>query len=110
MRDSTGRNSWRRNLVAGAAIAAAAQAITALAGTTGSEVTVSLAGSTALKNWLVKSSTTFTDIQPGTTLSIGGTTYPTDGTSEWQPTGSAFGYQLAPSSYSGQSVVQGQAL
>ena len=111
MRNTKGRNSWRRNLIAGAAIAAAAQAVTALAGTTGSEVTVSLAGSTALKNWLVKSSTTFTDIQPGTTLSIGGTTYPTDGTGEWELNGgSAFGYQLAPSSYSGQSIQEGQTL
>src|ERR1700722_2066987 len=106
MLNQNGRKSWRRQAIAAAVMAVVAPA---LAGTTGTEVTISAAGSTALKNWLVKSSTTFTDIQPGTTLSIGGTTYPTDGTSEWSiDGGSAFLYQLAPTTYSGPSTVQGQ--
>jgi hypothetical protein len=60
------------------------------------EVVISTAGSTALKNWFVAKTTTFTDVQPGTTITIGGTTYPpsSDGGASYWNTGSS--YQLAP--------------
>jgi PEP-CTERM motif len=106
MRNAKGKNGWRRNLIAGAAIATAISTVPAIAGTTTGEVTVSMAGSTALKNWLVKSSNTFTDVQPGSQLNIGGTEYPTS-TNEWSV---ADAYQLAPKAYSGPSTVTGGPL
>jgi hypothetical protein len=70
------------------------------AGTTAGEETVSFAGSTALRNWFVVKSTTFTDVNPGQTLSVNGVTYPASPTN-WAPvdggTGSNLVYQLAPS-------------
>ena len=102
-------NRWRKSAAAAAAIAAAVGAAgPSIAGTTAGEVTISVAGSTALKNWLVKNTTTFTDVQPGGQLSINGTLYPST-TNEWADNGgSAFLYQLAPKSYSGPSTVTGQ--
>ena len=106
-----------RRILGLAAFAAVVQISPAFAGTTGSEVTISTAGSTALKNWFVKNSTTFTDIQPGNTLSIGGTQYPSANTSgggtglgagKWNINGgTAFAYQLAPKSYAGASLIEG---
>jgi hypothetical protein len=64
------------------------------------QVVISIAGSTALKNWLVAKTTTFTDVQPGGTLSIDGTTYPPGGTSYWN---NGVGYQLAPSNNTSNS-------
>ena len=89
-------------LSAALAIAAAAViAAPARAGTTGSLETVSISGSTALKNWLVSKTTTFTDVQPGSTLTVNGVTYPPN-TSYWQQNGGSLqAYQLAPSSYNG---------
>src|ERR1700722_10756451 len=64
------------------------------------QVVVSVAGSTALKNWFVAKTTTFTEVQPGTTLSINGTTYPTTadgGVNYWSADGgTGISYQLAP--------------
>ncbi len=99
----------RRRILCAAVLAVVPQVFQpARAGATGSEVTISTGGSTALKNWLVKNTNTFTDIQPGTSLSINGTSYPTDGTSEWEVDGgSAYAYQLAPTVYN-SSVIQGQ--
>ncbi len=60
------------------------------------QVVISSSGSTALKNWIVAKTTTFTDVQPGGTLSINGTTYPTaadGGASYWN---NGVSYQLAP--------------
>ncbi len=64
------------------------------------QVVISAAGSTALKNWIVAKTTTFTDVQPGTTLSINGTSYPLasdpsgGGDAFW--TNGGVSYQLAP--------------
>jgi len=99
----------------------------ALAGTTASEITVSSAGSTALKNWIVANTQTVTEAQPVVTdptnannpvlangqLTIGGTTYPNPvlypttangGSSYWASNSQAVGatgqsYQLAPKVY-----------
>src|SRR5450432_2819251 len=64
------------------------------------QVVISAAGSTALKNWIVAKTTTFTDIQPGTTLSINGVTYPPasdGGVNYWSSNGGpGISYQLAP--------------
>jgi hypothetical protein len=109
-----------------AAASAASLAIVsgAFAGTTGTDVTVSVAGSTALKNWLVANTTTFTDIQPYVAnptsgqpaldtgvVNIGGNTYPNTttypltadgGSSYWNNNGGVGqSYQLAPKSYMG---------
>ncbi len=94
-----------RRVITTAALAAAAQAaLPARAGqntfSTGTEVTISTSGSTALKNWFVKNTNTFTDVTPGTQLIIGGTTYPSN-LSTWNSNGgSAFAYQLAPAASS----------
>ena len=73
------------------------------------QIAVSVSGSTALKNWLVGKSTTFTDINPSDprlagsgSLSINGVTYPLaapnadDGANYWADGGNS--YQLAPKS------------
>ena len=61
------------------------------------QVVISAAGSTALKNWIVAKTTTFTDVQPNTVLSIDGNTYPpaVDGGASYWTTG-GLSYQLAP--------------
>jgi hypothetical protein len=97
-----------RGIIAMAALAAAVKISPALAASAGPEVTISTSGSTALKNWFVKKTTTFTDLQPGTSINIGGTTYPTAGTSEWEQNGGpAYSYQLAPKSYSAGALNEG---
>jgi len=66
------------------------------------QIVISAAGSTALKNWIVAKTNTFTDIQPGTTLTVDGTTYPlasdpeSSGTSASYWTNGGISYQLAP--------------
>jgi len=64
------------------------------------QIVISAAGSTALKNWIVAKTNTFTDIQPGTTLSIDGNTYPPagdGGVNYWMANGGpGVSYQLAP--------------
>ena len=93
----------RRTAALAAAVTAAtapvlAGATAALAGQNPGEVTISTSGSTALKNWLVANTTTFTDVQPGTQVSIGGKAYP-PGVGQWAVDGgSALVYQLAPGS------------
>ena len=94
-----------RNIVGMAAFAAAVQMSPIVADA--QSVTISTAGSTALKNWFVKSTNTFTDIQPGTTININGVQYPSSvanastgatglGVNEWkQNGGAAYSYQLA---------------
>jgi hypothetical protein len=112
-RQSLGRSTqFSRRVIATAAVAAAAQFTPLLSRTAhAQQVTISTSGSTALKNWFVKKSTTFTDIQPGTTINIGGTTYPTDGTSEWEQNGGpAYAYQLAPKANSSAAPTQGTTL
>ena len=77
-----------------------------MAQTVGSgQISISSAGSTALKNWFVAKTTTFTDIQPGTSITIDGQTYPTSsdgGTAYWA--GGGVSYQLVPKT---NAVVQG---
>ncbi|MDP9175236.1 MAG: hypothetical protein M3O30_15415 [Planctomycetota bacterium] len=74
------------------------------------QIVISAAGSTALKNWIVAKTTTFTQIQPGTALSINGVTYPTiadGGTNYWTVNGGpGVSYQLAPKN---NTTVQGTA-
>lgn len=71
------------------------------------QIGISIAGSTALKNWLVAKSTTFTDIDPfdtrlpgSGTLSIDGNSYPLasdGGINYWSNNGgNGLSYQLAP--------------
>src|ERR1700689_4070076 len=60
------------------------------------QVVISSSGSTALKNWIVAKTTTFTDVQPGGTLSIDGTTYPTAGDGGASYWNNGVSYQLAP--------------
>jgi hypothetical protein len=64
------------------------------------QVVISTAGSTALKNWFVAKTSTFTEIQPGSTLAIDGVTYPAaadGGSGYWsQNGGTGVSYQLAP--------------
>jgi hypothetical protein len=82
------------------------------------QVVISSAGSTALKNWIVAKTTTFTDVQPGTAISINGTTYPTTadgGTNYWISNGGpGISYQLAPknntTSVTGSSTDQSAAI
>ncbi|MGD0390269.1 MAG: hypothetical protein ABSC42_15090, partial [Tepidisphaeraceae bacterium] len=117
-------------------MAAVSAASLALVSSAMGQTTVSIAGSTALKNWLVKSTTSFTEIQPyepalvnpGVNpaldtgyLTIAGTTYPStsygtsaDGGSEYWANngGSGQSYQLAPKLGSGgtsNSSVSGAA-
>jgi hypothetical protein len=65
------------------------------AGDTGSEVTISLSGSTAMRNFTVSSPFSF--VTPGTQISIGGTLYPAD-PNYWN-TPSNTSYQIAPGSF-----------
>jgi PEP-CTERM motif len=93
------RNISNRDCVvraAGVAAAAilAAQSNLALAGSTGTEFTLSTAGSTALKNWFAKTQT-FTFVEPGHQLNIAGTNYPSS-LSYWN-TNTQF--QVAPQTY-----------
>ena len=91
----------RSKVLAAASIASLALVSRAFAQSdvTADQVVISSAGSTALKNWIVKTPS-FTDVQPDTILSIGGTTYPpaTDplggGLSYWTNGGQS--YQIAP--------------
>src|SRR3982751_6108903 len=79
-----------------AAVAAVCAAATPrlFAGTTGSAVTISTSGSTALKNWFVANTNTFTVIQPDTQVTIGGSTYPPN-MNQWSDNGGdALLYQL----------------
>lgn len=104
----------RNRAVVAAALAAAVQmAAPAFGGQTAGFTTISFAGSTALKNWFVKNTTTFTDVQPDTTLSIDGQQYPpasAGGVNDWSDNGgSALLYQLAPSSASAAEVDTGVA-
>ena len=101
----------RKFLIASAALAAAVQlARPALGGTNSGEVTISTSGSTALKNWFVKNANTFTDVTPGTQISIGGVEYPPS-LSQWSTNGGADGnalaYQLAPNSGTASEVDTG---
>ena len=75
--NSFNRDKNRSKILAAAAIASVALVSSAFAQSdvTSGQVVISSAGSTALKNWIVKTPS-FTDVQPDTTLSIGGTTYP----------------------------------
>jgi hypothetical protein len=108
MKNGTIRRTCNSHLWAAVLAVVLPGASSALAGTTGSEVTVSISGSTAVKNWLVKTNT-FTDVQPGSELTIGGMTYPPpnpgnttpgDNNSDWVVDGgSAYAYQLAPATY-----------
>jgi hypothetical protein len=111
-----------------AALAAAGQLYPAIA--YAQSVTISTAGSTALKNWFVKNTNTFTEIQPGTTININGVQYPSAvansstgatglGVNEWNTStvpghGDAFAYQLAPKSVSTSTalpnVIEGSTL
>jgi ABC-type phosphate transport system substrate-binding protein len=102
-----------RAVLLAAAAAVALPVSRAVAGTTGSATTISTAGSTALKNWFVKNTTTFTDVTPGTQVDIGGVEYPSS-LNEWAPqyggTGTALAFQLAPKSYNGgQEVTSAEA-
>ena len=84
--------------VASAALAAAAAlAAPALAGTTPGEETISTSGSTALKNWFVAKTNTFTEIQPGTSLTLSVGNGNGNGTTTFNATGYQL-YQLAPTS------------
>src|SRR3984957_20113433 len=99
----------RKRLVAMAVIAAAVGAARpVLGGTTGSAETISFSGSTALKNWFVAKTNTFTDVQPGTQITIGGVAYPPSLT-QWSTNngadGNALAYQLAPTSYNSGTAV-----
>ena len=87
---------FSRRVLTTAAVATITQlGASAFAGSTAGEVTISTSGSTALKNWFTTGS--FTEIEPGTTLSIGGVSYPTSGVSDWAANGgNAVLYQLAP--------------
>src|ERR1019366_1149184 len=94
-----------------AAIAAAASAaMPAFGGTTGSEITISTSGSTALKNWFVAKTNSFTDVQPGTQVTIGGVQYPAS-LSQWSTNGgddgNALSYQLAPGNGTATAVNSG---
>jgi hypothetical protein len=90
----------KRRVVLLAAASAASMAFAASAfgqsNVGANQIVISTAGSTALKNWFVKKTTTFTDVTPGTTITIDGQTYPPasdGGLGYW---GSGSSYQLAP--------------
>ena len=103
------RRSCRQAIALAVLTAAVQTALPAHAGqnnfgnsaTTGSPtpgtVTISTGGSTALKNWFVKTPT-FTDVTPGTYLTIAGVTYPQKLTTQndWATNGGrATAFQLA---------------
>ncbi len=112
----THQSARRRDLAPLALAAAAAAAVSALtfgaaaavAGTTPGMETISTSGSTALRNWFVVNTTTFTDVQPGTQLTINGTTYPSSPNAFYpgNPNG-IFADQLAPKSYQSTSTNDG---
>ncbi len=92
-------------LAAAAALTGAARPATA--GTTAPEETVSTSGSTALKNWLVANTQTFTEVQPGTTETVNGVQYPLNAfASAGNPNG-ILADQLAPKSYQSTSTSTG---
>jgi len=129
---SNGVSTRRMRILAAASAASLALVSSALAGTTGTDVTISASGSTALKNWLVANTQTFTEVQPVVTdptnannpvlapgtLSIGGNTYPNlgaypltanGGSSYWASNSQAIGatgktYQLAPQTFPGANA------
>ena len=94
---------------AAAATVAALTAPAAFAGQSPPEVTISTSGSTALKNWFVSKTTTFTDVQPGTQVMIGGQAYPPNVNQFATNGGDALVYQLAPSTFTTTSINSGVA-
>jgi hypothetical protein len=106
----------RAKYLALAATAGLAYGSGAMAQTLGAgQISISTAGSTALKNWFVANTQTFTDVTPFTTgvagtgtINIDGQTYPPvsdGGTSYWAGNGGSGGsYQLAPKT---NATVQG---
>lgn len=103
------RRSARRHVIAMAAAAACSFAIVpdAPAGQTGSAVTISLSGSTAMRSFTVQNTDAFSLVTPGTQMNIGGTVYPA-ATSFWTSGGPSdlYKFQLAPTSY-GSPVTTG---
>jgi hypothetical protein len=86
-------------------LAAAAAATMAMsrgvhAGTTGSETTISISGSTAIRNFTTSPS--FSLVTPGQQVSINGTLYPSS-SNYWPTNGSGVSFQLAPSAFPGAS-------
>lgn len=98
------RSARRRR--SGAVILAAVSAATTVAahrsdaGETGTEITISLSGSTAMRNFTTSSALTL--VTPGQKVSIGGVTYPTNA-NYWPTNGAGVSFQLAPGSFPGSS-------
>jgi hypothetical protein len=98
----------RKVLVAAAAAVLAQVGVSSWAG---AQETISTAGSTALRNWFVVNTTTFTEVQPNTQITLNGTglgqsVFPLNGT-DWAANGnggSTLVYQLAPSSVVSPSI------
>jgi hypothetical protein len=72
-----------------------------MAGTTGSEVTISLSGSTAMRNFTT--SPAFSLVTPRQQVSIGGNLYPSSA-NYWPTNGAGVSFQLAPGAFPGTSA------
>jgi hypothetical protein len=85
-------------LAAGAAALWLTAGQDAHAGTTGTAVTISLSGSTAMRNFTTSEG--FSLVNPGSVVNIGGANYPSN-TGLWSPGGELLSFQLAPFNASG---------
>src|SRR4051812_429875 len=87
-------------ILAAAAVAALAAAHRSDAGETGTEITISLSGSTAMSNFTRSAAISL--VTPGNQLSIGGVLYPSS-PNYWPTNGAGVSFQLAPGTYPGTS-------
>lgn len=99
MKQISGKLKGRRIIGLAASVAAGALgAADVHAGTTGSAVTISLSGSTAIRNFTTSEGFSF--VNPNSVVNIGGVNYP-DTTAAWGPPTSLSSFQLAPFNASG---------
>src|SRR5258706_1510260 len=94
----TGKHRSRRIIGIAVSIAASAIGSDVHAGTTGSAVTISLSGSTAIRNFTTSEGFSF--VNPNSVVNIGGVNYPS-ATTEWGSPTSLTSFQLAPFNASG---------
>src|SRR5258706_9078622 len=93
-----GKLRGQRIIALAASVAASAIGLDLYAGTTGSAVTISLSGSTAIRNFTTSEGFSF--VNPNSVVNIGGVNYPA-ATTDWGPPTSLSSFQLAPFNASG---------